>query len=715
MAPSQRSSRASHPVRSSRTKVQSYHEDSSSEDHPNDSESDEGHSRRLSLSLRPRSSNRMPPTYREESTDGEVNEEPLDEDDENITVPTEQEPHHAQAFPEPSNSRRVPPRARRNRTVKTRSQTKRSKRSLNKSHLELGRPLSKRKKVEVVETTFVGSGVIPPWQDLPYHILFDIFLRASHPLVDEETFSRHSSVQWLVSVALICRSFHEPALAALYRCPPLIPITKSHGLLNLLSQPPETLSTNYANKIKELHVDVENLLLYKGGPLGYFELSRLVERSPQVKRMRLYHQQDYVAGLPPWQIVRSKWNYPESLFTSINSTSIVLRSWDWNSRFMDTKQLLPVILGKHLLPAFHGLRELRLLHVSSEDFEIEQGDEVSNEREVVLAMALKELPELHRIEFLDCSIVNEHLLPNLPSTLTSLTINNCDEVTTSSLGAFLTSHGQTLRELNLSHNRHLSMSFMVTLGQSCKQLEKLKIDISIHDSSPYHDVEPHFGELIGSSEIPTWPATLQDIELIQLRKWDDTTAEVFFTSLMDAASELRDLRRLVISAILKIGWRDRATFREKWIGRLEKVFLRRTTPPDSTLFTIPRDPPQPEPDPLEAAEKTIAEDTAQSDAQHSGPSTPSKRKSARIAQRKFSEVEDDSYLSASSSRAPNGDDADKQALTIQGMCDVVMIRIDNQRPTETQFNEQDFLDEEASGDEDWDGNDWDVADGGHAW
>jgi hypothetical protein len=80
----------------------------------------------------------------------------------------------------------------------------------------------------------------------------------------------------------------------------------------------------------------------------------------------------------------------------------------------------------------------------------------------------------------------------------------------------------------------------------------------------------------------------------------------------------------------------------------------------------------------------------------SGPS--SKRQSVRLAQ-KTTEVEDDS------------DDSMPES---QGMCDIVSIRIDNQRPTEMQYNENDFLDDELSGDEDWAGDDFEPA-AGHAW
>ncbi len=41
----------------------------------------------------------------------------------------------------------------------------------------------------------------------------------------------------------------------------------------------------------------------------------------------------------------------------------------------------------------------------------------------------------------------------------------------------------------------------------------------------------------------------------------------------------------------------------------------------------------------------------------------------------------------------------------QGMCSRVILHIDGQRPADEQFKETDFLDEEMSGDEDWNGRD----------
>ncbi|RJE19927.1 hypothetical protein PHISCL_07730 [Aspergillus sclerotialis] len=668
-SPSSTLLRHSRPVRSSRTKVQSYHEES-------DSDGDQ-FSRRESLSLRPRSSHRKPVSYREDSTDGSSYELMAENDDSDavadVNVRYDTPSGHLRSE-KLASSRRVP-------TTNTRSRSKRSTRP-KRSGLGLGRPLYKRRKVESETIDIPSSGVVPPWQRLPYHILFDIFYYASHPLVDEVRLSRNPSVQWLVHMARLCKSFHEPALAVLYYSPPLMPSVGAHGLLNLLSKQQDCLSTNYANKVKELHVDVETLLLYKSGPtLGYFNLTNLAVKTPLVKRMRLYHPADHVIGTASYEISHSRWRYPQELFSSMDSSSIRLRSWEWNSRFMETSVLLPFMLDVHAKFAFRSLQELRIMRIGMEDFDRGEDDE-PGEQEELLITALKELPHLSRLEFFECPALNQFVLSNLPSTLTHLTITNCEGIDSDDIGSFLASHGEPLRELCLDHNRYVDLSFMVSLAASCKNLEKLRVDISIHDRSSHHDVEPGFYELLRLSEIPTWPTTLQDIELTNLRNWDDTVAEYFFASLIEAAPELRDLRRLVISAILKIGWRDRATFREKWISRLQTVFLRRSAPPNPNRRSIPHD----------QSQKPTGSGNEWDLIHHDPPSgdslTPTKRKSRRISERENEDNHSDNY-----------DD-----FFVQGMCDIVQIRIDNLRPAGTQFNEQDFLDDELSGDEDWSGD-----------
>lgn len=230
------------------------------------------------------------------------------------------------------------------------------------------------------------------------------------------------------------------------------------------------------------------------------------------------------------------------------------------------------------------------------------------------------------------------------------------------------------------------------------------MDISIHDISSYHDTEPHFHDLIEESEIPTWPETLQEIKLIQLRRLNSITAEAFFMSLIDAAPNLPNMRRLFVTALLQINWRDRANFRERWSSRLERTFLRRSAPPDPNLRSLRKR--------LLPSSQTDVTGAGPGDEQHNSSAaggehpTPSKRQSSRLAQQKTAEPSEADATLVDSSQP------DKEQ--VQGMCDEVFIRIDNQRPADMQFNEHDFLDDEPSDDSDWDGGDLEPA-GGHAW
>lgn len=694
-------SKPSRPVRQNRTRVQTYQEESSSDDDLNrQGEHEDGTSRRPSLSLRPRD---MPQSYREASTDenwGDILDdsdadsydlEPPDPAAQSIYPTTQAVP---ELNPRPAN----PAQQRTRRTAP--SIPPKAKRPRQQKKAEIGRPLKKRQRLDAAEEIIVGSGVIPPWQTLPYQVLFDIFLRASYPLLNEQLLTRTDSVKWLVNVALLCRAFHEPALTALYHCPPLLPTYKSHGLLKLLSMPQDTWSINYAAKVKELHVDVETVVLYKSGPtLGYFDLPQLIEKTSQVQTLRLYHKDDYTVGIPPWNITSSKWSYSEPLFQAIDRSGLILRKWDWNSRFLPTNELLPLMLDVHLRPAFRCLKEVRLLHLRDD----ESKDIVP--QETALAAVLQELPEIERLDLIECSLVKSAFLQQLPQTIRSLSLSNCDRVYSKHFLAFMKSHGEHLWELSLSHNRHLNMSFSTKLATCCPNLKKFKMDISIHDTSSYHDTEPHFQELIGKSEIPTWPESLQEVELIQLRRLDDVTAENFFMSLIDAAPELRNLRRLAVSAILQIGWRDRANFRERWISRLERTFLRRSPPPDPNLRSLHKRR-------LEGFQPfervSMADDLLRPGTASSDSPTPSKRHSSRLAHRKVSEASEAAEMS------PSASSHQSRESKVQGKCDVVSIRIDNQRPSEMQFNENDFLDDELSGDADWDGDDYEPGHV-HAW
>jgi hypothetical protein len=244
------------------------------------------------------------------------------------------------------------------------------------------------------------------------------------------------------------------------------------------------------------------------------------------------------------------------------------------------------------------------------------------------------------------------------------------------------------------------------------------VDLTYTDPSPFHDIEPHYDELLPNGQ-PTWPSSLRVVEFANLRNLDAAEADGFFQSLVDSAHELKNLRRLSLKAILKAGWRDRARLREKWKMKLENVFLRKSPPP--RLFWPASSRPLPKASSLNAVagllvDRRTASSHPASVGEDSDPvdkpsrSTATNRKSSRIAQKELESlkaptVEVQPVTSSSERRSvsngpPRPDREDGEY--IHGLVDEVVLRLDDQRPADAQFNEGDFLDSERS-DEDWDG------------
>jgi hypothetical protein len=248
-------------------------------------------------------------------------------------------------------------------------------------------------------------------------------------------------------------------------------------------------------------------------------------------------------------------------------------------------------------------------------------------------------------------------------------------------------------------------------------LQVIEVDLTYTDPSSFHDVEPHYDALLPNGQ-PTWPASLRVVEFANLRNFDAAEADGFFQSLVDAAHELKDLRRLSLKAILKVGWRDRARLREKWKLKLENVFLRKSPPPrpfcPAFSKPIPAAPPSdtvagPPVDRCAARSypASVGEDSDLVD--KPSRTTATNRKSSRIAQKELESLKAPTVpiqpVASSTGRhslsnRPPSDQEDGEY--IHGMVDEVVLRLDDQRPSEAQFNEGDFLDSEKS-DEDWDG------------
>lgn len=616
------------------------------------------------------------------------------------------------------------------------------------------------------------SGVVPAWQTLPYYVLLQIFRYAAYPLYDVRTFQSSPSATWLLKMARLCRQFTEPALTALYSSPPLVPMIQAHRLVDILRADPSTMAFGYRQKIESLHIDVGQVVAYSLTGSGHLDLYDLLKDLPRLIDLELYHQKD----MAPYRNLDDtiKWTYPVSLFDALEriertsdpmrgdkSSICKLRSWRWSSRLAGKQWSIDHIQQVHIRPSFSTLRKIAFVNYQ---VPVTKKDEEAPNHQKILADSLKPLEHLEHLIFESSTLVDKKLLPLLPKNLRYLELINCWEITADDFAEFLLTHGSQFRGLTLNHNQSLSLEFLPVLGTACPHLQVFKMNLHYFNlHATYQDSEPIYKHLLLPEQVPVWPSTLQTIELTQLRKWEAKAAETLLQSLLNSASTLPDLRKLTLQCILNIGWRERATFRDEWIPNLERVFKRVSPPPQKYVSLRAKSEAEPEFSVLVTSARhgplpTIDTDTASSSFQSSSATQSPARRSQRTtakpgvyAESDDSEAETEIRVPIEPARRPklnalerelnilrqtggidslrsspitssdgdvplSGKGKGKTREYIQGMCEVVEVRIDNLRPTENQVTEADFLDEEASGDEDWNGDDDNVATGGgYAW
>ncbi|KAI1976617.1 hypothetical protein LOZ53_001048 [Ophidiomyces ophidiicola] len=551
------------------------------------------------------------------------------------------------------------------------------------SQRSVGRPRQKKPRLEL-DIDKTG----PQWNTLPYHILCDIFLYLSPSMKSHPQADTSQSVKCLLELSYMCRAFFEPAISALYFSPPLYPLTKVSGFLELLKKDQGSLYINYRDKVKQLELDAYRTKL----KLIY----SLLKYTPRLKYLRLYDLSEYNRiGKParhiPWRLFCDM-PQPEQLL------QLRLHSWEWNGDMN-----FPSIEEVHKHPAFFSLRSVRFFQLEHRysgrpDNRPKDVDYSNpNQQAQVVLSALTLLPHLEKLEFKKCNFAG-NLLPLLPMNLQSLSLINCYTLTSSFLVEYLSGHGQHLRELILLRNPHLNMSFINRLGELCGRLQTFSMDFNVSPSTQRRTqfVESYFDCLLPNHECPSWPTTLQVIDLQRLNKWDVPAAEIFFNSLIEAAPRLRDLRDLTITATIKIDWRDRAKFREQWMNRLERIFLRRCAPPTRTVL---------ESKPAILSSQVEVESSRKPNLTLEGAPM---RRSNRIAQQ-VAPVAKIQSAEARTKMCPSESDEDQQEERIQGMCNNVKIRIDGLRPCAF-LTDAENLSGEDSFDSDWNGVDieWDT-------
>ncbi len=663
------------------------------------------------------------------------------------------------------------------RTIKKQDAMKRKAESPLRSLIGGKKPKSNRgdgdvKQKEENDAPILFAGKTMPWATLPYQILATIFDYASRPLITE-VFAPSSSMAWLLQAALTCRAFAEPALAALYYLPPLAPPSRAKALVDHLAAQNETSTFNYRTKIKYLEVEAVGTLVHKFEGHDPIDLGRLVEWTPQLRGIGIH----LVSDIPKYRkaaaiVMRAgRPAYQDSLFPALEEGQIKLRDWTWNQSLARQNCSLASIKEIHTTSPYQTLRDISFVKYPGGP------GEKGRRREDILVEAISVLPSLTGLHFRMSPIVNRRLMPNLPGCLQTLEIFDCLSLKSSHLSGYLTSKGRNLRHLILDHNPSLNLSFMTTLGVNCPKLELLKMDLRYFNNLfTIRSSDPKYDALFHKGEVPMWPTSLQRLEMFYLRRWSLGTAELFFSSLTQAASSLSDLRQIRIKACLEeSGWRDRIGFRDKWTKKMQHVFQRKSNPPNPHLQSIAAyeafkeqqrivtldsppeymfnqiaNPIQSVPtcknssrlshveiprasvgtndtdgdDPLSKVRRsrrmrprrddmyTVSEDSSNDPFSYQKPCRRQRRRRASDDSSSEDSAIDDDGVDRV---VQPGAETTEAPAFVQGMCDVVDVSIDNLRPTEEQLKEEDFLDDEPSGDEDWNGDDNLPGDGGYAW
>ena len=511
---------------------------------------------------------RKPISYREESSDSDDFKEDSSEDEYGSGPSEPQQRHHQRRVQPP------PQRGRRKRRSSGRHALGSVKR-VKTSHTTL----SNGKGQEAATIHLPGKAM--PWQTLPYHVWLSIFGYASRPLISD-MFQPMPSINWLVQIALCCRAFAEPALSVLYYSPPLSPPARAHRLLEQLATQPEHSTYNYRAKVKYLEPEASGALLYKFSGHDPIDLGAFAAFTPQLRGISVHLLSDNPKLRKGFNLSRStsgKEVYQQSLFVALEDHKVALQEWTWNQSLGKQAFSLSGLKEIHTMSPFQTLKDISFINYD--------GSLLSN-REDKFAEALSILPNLRSLSFKMCSIVGDRLMPRLPSNLQALHIYDCALLRSSALNEFLSIKGNNLRQLNLDHNIALNLSFLADLAKNCPDLRHFRVDLVYFNTyATVKDSDPKYKVLFHETERPSWPTSLETLELYHLRKWSLPLAETLFSSFTNAASSLPHLRQLRIKASLEAsGWRDRVEFRDRYTHRLRHVFLRRSPPPNPNLRSI---------------------------------------------------------------------------------------------------------------------------------
>jgi hypothetical protein len=512
----------------------------------------------------------------------------------------------------------------------------------------------------------------------------------------------------------------------------------------LLEKPETETLIRYRPIIEAIYVDI-GIFPVRSLPTVLASLRRL-------KELTVFTKLDQ----PPYRVLDEslRWHYPEQLFESLEmgpynpddegeTSPIVLKSWEWSSRMLGgTVADIAAISRIHKLGSFSHLTKVSFINFQTPSLhkpvakspdaalEIELADEAFVDD---IAAAIACLESLRHLVFEASTAMNDRMLSKLPAGLAHLELINCWEVRSEDLDGFLQNHGRSLRYLTLSHNQSLSLEFLTNLAVNCPNLSELRMNLSyFRHHETVDDSDAMYEQALLPGQVPLWPSSLYLLEIEHVREWTAEAAETFLQSLVDSAPNLPKLRHLSIKTVLNIPWQRRAELRQGWTDKMDYVFRRPFVPPSHNITL--RQEEQPAAPPIQELPRNspkhakrgspsrrsgrIAAHSASDTDRHS--SRPRNRPQYRVPDTDEEEEEDeedapaDNRSSGSESDDGEQDEPGTENLPIQGMCDTVLIVIDNQKTRELQYSMEDFQDEAKSSGEEWN-EDNEAEDDDYAW
>lgn len=563
--------------------------------------------------------------------------------------------------------RQPPPRRTVTRSLKRKSQTsKKNGYAAYKRRKVLEAPLKQNSSPRNEEHTILPGGKIPLWQTLEHAILTNILKKAAYPLY-QDYLRPNTSVRWLVGLSYLSESFHGAAMSALWASPPL---TNGRALLGLLRLDQDALSTNYRMKLRKLVVEAKHSLVQKADKIS---LTELVSLTPLLESLQIVSSYDEIQAI--WahpSFAKKTYTYESSLFKALEMSCARLKEFAWNGRFaLRLPELIGTITSAHT--RLSGLNSIILMNLNIADkFSIEEHESLQER----LLAGLNKLPELQHLEITNCNVFgNFATLASLQtSKLKSLTITTCPSLTSSGIEIFLKTKGASLERLRLIGCQTCDGAFLSRLSGLCANLQTLQIDLSFSDVSSWNDTDAHFKNYLPDGPL-SFPTTLVELTLINLRRIDSAQLEASLTSLVE--TDLPSLRSLSIKAILTSDYRQRAQIRREWGQRLEQVFLRQTTLPVSYWRSQNR---------LPVCGVELAKEASATSTSDESKNCQSSRVSRSI-------------LPAAQNTVSKLFEPNSTRVQRQGLCELVEFRVDDQRPAKDQFIELDFLDDEPTGDD----------------